>query len=172
MLVAEISRAVRELRLPGCHVLVAVSGGIDSTALVHALRDLVEGEALKLSIGHVNHGLRGAESEADEAAVRALGTALGSLAVSEFRTIPRGAIVTSQWALVTYLFILYHEIENAPYWAHALRSVFRDVEEAFFPFGVASFACAFFVFAIPIGLAGALLPFLFHHLRGKTEELG
>jgi tRNA(Ile)-lysidine synthase len=77
MLVAEISRAVRELRLQGCHVLVAVSGGIDSTALVHALRDLVEGEALKLSIGHVNHGLRGAESEADEAAVRALGTALG-----------------------------------------------------------------------------------------------
>jgi spermidine synthase len=105
-------------------------------------------------------------------AVFFLGTALGSLAISVFRAIPRGVIVGSQWALVAYLFMFYHEIENAPYWAHALRALFRNVEEAFLPFYIASFACAFLVLALPVGLAGALLPLLFHHLRGKTAELG
>lgn len=57
-------------------MLVAVSGGIDSTTLAHALRVLPEGLGIDLRIGHVNHGLRGSESEADEAAVAALAEAL------------------------------------------------------------------------------------------------
>ncbi|MEN8182765.1 MAG: tRNA lysidine(34) synthetase TilS, partial [Myxococcota bacterium] len=55
---------------------MAVSGGIDSTTLAHALRVLPEGLGIDLRIGHVNHGLRGSESEADEAAVAALAEAL------------------------------------------------------------------------------------------------
>jgi tRNA(Ile)-lysidine synthase len=77
MLVGEVAAAVDRLGLAGHGVLVAVSGGLDSTVLLHALHFLAENHRLNLSIGHVNHGLRGDESEADEAAVCGLATALG-----------------------------------------------------------------------------------------------
>ena len=53
----------------GGPLLVAVSGGTDSTALLVALRDAVD---FPLIAAHVNHHLRGAESDEDEAFVRAL----------------------------------------------------------------------------------------------------
>jgi tRNA(Ile)-lysidine synthetase-like protein len=46
---------------PGGEVLCLVSGGADSTCLWHALRAL----GYRVSALHVNHGLRGAESDAD-----------------------------------------------------------------------------------------------------------
>lgn len=53
-------------------VLVAVSGGADSVALVRALHELrARGEG-KLAIAHFNHRLRGAESDADQAFVEQL----------------------------------------------------------------------------------------------------
>lgn len=58
-------------------MLVAVSGGVDSVVLVTALRDLADRSSLKLSIGHVNHGLRGLDSEADEVWVGELAAGLG-----------------------------------------------------------------------------------------------
>jgi len=73
-----VARASRALGIAGAPVLVAVSAGADSTALAAALRELREELGLNLSIGHVNHGLRGAASDADEAAVRALGLRLGT----------------------------------------------------------------------------------------------
>lgn len=48
-------------------VLVGVSGGLDSTVLLHVLLRLGYG----VSAAHVNYGLRGPESDADEAFVRA-----------------------------------------------------------------------------------------------------
>jgi tRNA(Ile)-lysidine synthase len=72
MRVREVAAAARSLDLPGRCVLVAVSGGVDSVVLFHALHGLAGSLELDLRIGHVNHGLRGAESEGDEAAVRAL----------------------------------------------------------------------------------------------------
>jgi tRNA(Ile)-lysidine synthase len=77
VIVREVAAAVGRLGLAGRSVLVAVSGGIDSCTLAHVLHELRERERLKLSIGHVNHGLRGEESEADEAAVRGLAAGLG-----------------------------------------------------------------------------------------------
>ena len=67
---------MRRLDIAGRSMLVAVSGGIDSVALLHVLRDLAAELELDLSIGHVNHGLREDESEGDERAVRALGEAM------------------------------------------------------------------------------------------------
>lgn len=72
-----LEEALDRLALRDRHLLVAVSGGVDSTALLHGLHVLSSRRGLKLSIGHVNHGLRGAESEADEQAVRGLAAALG-----------------------------------------------------------------------------------------------
>jgi len=51
----------RELIPPGGHVTVLVSSGPDSTCAWHVLRAL----GYAVSALHVNHGLRGAESEAD-----------------------------------------------------------------------------------------------------------
>jgi tRNA(Ile)-lysidine synthase len=51
----------RELIAPGGDVVCLVSGGPDSTCLWHVLREL----GYEVSALHVNHGLRGAESEED-----------------------------------------------------------------------------------------------------------
>src|SRR5216117_2009532 len=58
-----IERHIREHALiePGGAVTCLVSGGADSTCLWHALRAL----GYDVSALHVNHGLRGAESEED-----------------------------------------------------------------------------------------------------------
>lgn len=52
-------------------LVVAVSGGVDSTALLVAMNDL-RADGWQIAAAHVNHHLRGAESEADEAFVRDL----------------------------------------------------------------------------------------------------
>jgi tRNA(Ile)-lysidine synthase len=51
-------------------VLVAVSGGLDSMLLLHALHELSSRHRWKLTVAHFNHRLRGRSSEADEKLVR------------------------------------------------------------------------------------------------------
>lgn len=58
----------------GARVAVGVSGGADSVCLLHALREI---GGLELSVLHVDHGLRGAESRADAEFVRELAARLG-----------------------------------------------------------------------------------------------
>ncbi len=62
---------------PGERVAVAVSGGADSVALLHILRELADELGISLSVAHLNHKLRGSESDADERFVAALATACG-----------------------------------------------------------------------------------------------
>ncbi len=56
-----------ELLRPGDRVGVAVSGGIDSVALLRLLLELRQELGIVLSVVHFNHKLRGAESDADQA---------------------------------------------------------------------------------------------------------
>lgn len=56
----------------GAHIVCAVSGGADSVAMLHVLHTLRQELSLTLSAAHYNHHLRGAESDRDEAFVRAL----------------------------------------------------------------------------------------------------
>lgn len=58
-------------------ILVAVSGGADSVALLRALHSLAGGGAGRLAVGHFNHQLRGQESQADEQFVGELCQELG-----------------------------------------------------------------------------------------------
>ncbi|MGA3283763.1 MAG: tRNA lysidine(34) synthetase TilS [Verrucomicrobiota bacterium] len=51
-------------------VLVAVSGGLDSMALLHLLHELSFRHRWKLAVAHFNHQLRGRSSDADERLVR------------------------------------------------------------------------------------------------------
>src|SRR5438034_1176979 len=62
--VAATARA-RGLLRPGDRVLAAVSGGPDSVALLSVLAALAPSWDLTLQAVHVNHGLRGAESDED-----------------------------------------------------------------------------------------------------------
>jgi len=79
-LVARIRRTLRRFSLipAGSRVLVAVSGGADSMALLFALRDL-EGlsEVDVAGIAHLNHGLRGNAADDDEAFCRDVAAQLG-----------------------------------------------------------------------------------------------
>ena len=77
MLDRHLREAVDRLGLSGQSVLVAASGGIDSSVLLHGLAALARQRGLELAVGHVNHGLRGAESEADADFVRQQAEALG-----------------------------------------------------------------------------------------------
>ena len=63
---------------PGGRVGVALSGGPDSVALLHLLRELdTQGEVVLAGAAHFNHRLRGAASDGDEAFCRELTASLG-----------------------------------------------------------------------------------------------
>ena len=63
----QVKRAIEKHKLlsPGERVLVAVSGGPDSVALLHVLHDLQNEFSLHLEVAHLQHGIRGADAEED-----------------------------------------------------------------------------------------------------------
>lgn len=67
---AAIDGHIPELR--NCALVVAVSGGPDSTALLRVLATLQAERELTLVVAHANHGLRGPDADADAAFVREL----------------------------------------------------------------------------------------------------
>jgi len=62
---------------PGQHAGVAVSGGADSVCLLHVVAKLAAPWDLRLTVLHLDHGLRGEESRADAEFVRAMAESLG-----------------------------------------------------------------------------------------------
>lgn len=72
----------------GSTVLVAVSGGQDSCALLHALAALREEFCLRLHAAHLHHGFRGAEADADAAFVRDFAASLGVPCTIERQDVP------------------------------------------------------------------------------------
>lgn len=77
-------------------LLLAVSGGIDSSVLVH----LVANAGLQAEIAHINYGLRGAESDADEQFVRDMARNYGwpchVLKVAADEWLPKRASIQTQ----------------------------------------------------------------------------
>ena len=66
----------RRLLKHGQAVLVAVSGGLDSMTLLHALHKLSSHHRWRLTVAHFNHQLRGRSSNADEELVRQTAAAM------------------------------------------------------------------------------------------------
>jgi len=64
-------------KMAGDTILLALSGGPDSVALLHALRELAPRFGYRLAAAHLNHRLRGTESDRDESFVRELCSTLG-----------------------------------------------------------------------------------------------
>lgn len=73
----ELLRVLDAAGVRGTGVVVAVSGGRDSRVLLDLLARLADDRALELVVAHVNHGLRGDASDADETHVRETARALG-----------------------------------------------------------------------------------------------
>src|SRR5271155_6180421 len=61
----------------GASIVIGLSGGGDSVALTSALIGLRKRMGLKLAAAHLNHRLRGDESDRDEEFVRAMCARLG-----------------------------------------------------------------------------------------------
>jgi tRNA(Ile)-lysidine synthase len=77
MVVSAIEESLRRLDLTGQSIVIAASGGVDSTVLLHALSSLADSWQLQLAVGHIDHGLRGSESDGDRRAVEELADRLG-----------------------------------------------------------------------------------------------
>jgi tRNA(Ile)-lysidine synthase len=76
MLVDSVRRFLEKHCIEPCAVLAAVSGGADSTALLLTLAELRE-DGFTVVAAHVNHHLRGRESDEDEQFVRELCATIG-----------------------------------------------------------------------------------------------
>ncbi|WP_418791354.1 tRNA lysidine(34) synthetase TilS [Phosphitispora sp. TUW77] len=66
---------------PGDRILIGVSGGPDSTALVHVLHSLIDELQIMLYVAHLDHRFRGPESAGDAEFVRELAERLGLKAI-------------------------------------------------------------------------------------------
>ena len=73
----------------GDRVIVALSGGADSCALLHFLHSLREEYALTLTAVHIHHGIRGQEAERDAAFAEAFCRGLGVLFHLYRRDVPQ-----------------------------------------------------------------------------------
>jgi tRNA(Ile)-lysidine synthase len=81
-----LNRFIRQFGLlkPGDSVLLAVSGGPDSVALLHLFHEYLQHRyKLKISIAHLNHGVRGRSADRDQRFVQALGKSLGYRVVTK-----------------------------------------------------------------------------------------
>ena len=83
----ERSLARAHLLAPGAHLVVGVSGGPDSMCLLHLMATLATKHQLTLTVAHLNHGLRGDESDADARFVEEQCASLGIECVSTVRSI-------------------------------------------------------------------------------------
>lgn len=84
MIQTEVKKTIHKFNMfqPGDKVVVGVSGGADSICLLNILKSLKEYK-LDLIVAHLNHGLRGAESDRDEKFVEKTAGELGLFYVSE-----------------------------------------------------------------------------------------
>jgi len=88
--IRSIHETIRRLRLfqNGEDLLVAVSGGADSVALLHVLHFLRRRLGLRLTVAHLNHGIRGRAADQDEEFVRHLAWRLGLPFICERVDVP------------------------------------------------------------------------------------
>ena len=73
-LVREVAKTIVQEKLIGNNekVLLGISGGIDSTTLIFVLLEIQKTISFELGLAHINHLLRGKESERDERFVKKL----------------------------------------------------------------------------------------------------
>ena len=105
-------------------------------------------------------------------AVFVLCIALGSFAVSALPRIPAVLLPGALWILLLLLGALYAVADTAPYWAHALRNLYRNQSASFYLYQLQAFLGVLLCLALPVALSGAVLPLMFHALRERVTNLG
>ncbi|HBR18085.1 MAG: tRNA lysidine(34) synthetase TilS [Deltaproteobacteria bacterium RIFCSPLOWO2_12_FULL_43_16] len=78
-MLSRVKDTIKKFRMlsKGDTIVVGVSGGIDSVALLHMLTGLAEECKLSLIVAHLNHCMRGRESDRDEGFVKEIAKRLG-----------------------------------------------------------------------------------------------
>lgn len=94
----KVLRIIRKsaMLVSGEQAVVAVSGGADSTSLLLCLHALAPALGCSLTVAHLNHCLRGAEGDADEAFVRHMSANLGLPFESETVNVKEYALAAKQ----------------------------------------------------------------------------
>ena len=89
-LLQQVRRTIEQhdLLVPGDGIVVGVSGGPDSLCLLHVLLHLRDEHRLRLHVAHLNHGTRGADSDADAEFVARLAAEWGVPATVERQDVP------------------------------------------------------------------------------------
>lgn len=95
---SQVRRTIRRFAMiaPGSHVLVAVSGGADSTALLLCLHALAPEYRLSLTVAHLNHRIRGEEGDADAEFVRRMAAELSLQFVADIIEVKQQAEASKQ----------------------------------------------------------------------------
>lgn len=93
MLLDQVSQTITRQAMfrTGDHVLVAVSGGADSIALLALLHQLAPRWRLRLTVAHLDHRIRGAAARSDAAFVRKIARSLGLAYVIGCADVPQQA---------------------------------------------------------------------------------
>lgn len=107
-LVKRVEELLREERMlaPGRRVVVAVSGGADSVALLYLLHELSASWGFRLTVAHLDHGLRGGESAADADFVALFAGRLGLSAVIQKCAVEPGPGLEARAREIRYRFLL------------------------------------------------------------------
>lgn len=109
-MVGKVIRTIQKHNMlkAGDGVVVALSGGADSCALLSVLADLAPSYALKLTIAHFNHGVRGEDADADEAFCRDMAQKYGFVFVAEKMrraSVPKGMSPEDYFRRERYCFL-------------------------------------------------------------------
>jgi len=88
-LVRSVEKTIKTYRMlqPGDRVLVGLSGGPDSTAVLLCLHQLAEKQSISLQAAHLNHGLRGDRATHDARHAADLADALGIPFITETHSV-------------------------------------------------------------------------------------
>jgi tRNA(Ile)-lysidine synthase len=81
----QVRNTIREYGMltKGDSVIIAVSGGADSVALLLCLNHLARELQISISVAHLNHRIRGSEADADQEFVREISASLGVAFITE-----------------------------------------------------------------------------------------
>ena len=74
--------------LQGKHLLLALSGGADSVALMHILLKRKDEDGFRISCAHLHHGIRGKDADADAAFCKSICESAGVELICGFADIP------------------------------------------------------------------------------------
>jgi len=105
--IRKVAKTIERERMarPGESILVSVSGGPDSVALLAVLDALAPEQAFRLTVAHIDHGLRGADGVRDREFVESLAGRLGYQCLTETAALGQEGNLEARAREVRYRFL-------------------------------------------------------------------